>query len=120
MSRTDFGAASHRKNEMLREQRKYPVWAALEHLGVSDVAHVHGDRYQWMLCPFHPDTKPSARIKEFGFTCFACGVKGDAIKLIRDQEGVDYQTAVSILQGRVGDEDQSSAPERQFGQSLLG
>lgn len=100
--------------------KDFPVWAALEYLGAADVPHVRGSGYARMRCPFHDDSKPSAHVSEKGFVCFACGVSGDAIKLIRQQEGVDYQTAVAVLKARTGEEDRSSTPEREFGQSLLG
>lgn len=96
------------------------MWAALEYLGVTDVPHVKGAKtYQWMLCPFHPDTKPSAHISEVGFTCFACGVQGDAIKLIR-REGMNYKTAITVLEDLTGGANRPSAPQRDWGDSLLG
>lgn len=98
---------------------KFPVWAALEHAGATDVPRVKGTRYEWMLCPFHPDSKPSAHVSEFGFVCFACGVQGDAIKLVR-REGLNYQGAIAILKELTGGADRDSAPEREWGQSLLG
>lgn len=106
---------------MKKQQHKFPVWVALEYLGVHDVPHVVGEKnYRVLRCPFHDDTTPSAHVSEFGFQCFACQVSGDAIKLLREQEGLDYQTAVTILQERAGGEDRASAPERDWGTSLLG
>lgn len=104
---------------MRKPPKTYPVWVALEYLGVPNVPHVRGSGYQKMLCPFHPDTKPSAHVSAVGFHCFACDASGDAIKLIR-REGIDYKTAIAILEERTGGEDRGSAPERQFGESLLG
>lgn len=98
---------------------RFPVWAALEYIGVTDVPHVTGTGYRKMLCPFHPDTKPSAHVSEFGFQCFACGESGDAIKLVR-REGLNYKTAIAVLQERTGGAGGSSTPERDWGVSLLG
>lgn len=95
------------------------MWVALEYLGATDVPHITGTGYRKMLCPFHPDTKPSAHVSEFGFHCFACGESGDAIKLVR-KEGHNYQAAIAILQERAGGENRDSPPERQWGKSLLG
>lgn len=103
----------------MSKQPNFPVWAALEYLGAANVPHVKSG-YAKMLCPFHPDTKPSAHVSQYGFQCFACGVTGDAVKLIREQEGVDYKTALAVLQERTGGADRAGAPEREWGVSLLG
>ena len=34
------------------------------------------------LCPFHDDHHLSLSVKPHGYYCFACGAKGDAIKLV--------------------------------------
>lgn len=49
-------------------------------------------------CPFHGDTTPSAALSYdlSGFNCFACGVRGDEISIIRHEEGVDFAEAVRI------------------------
>lgn len=100
-------------------RRSYPIKPALEYLGAADVPNVRGTTYRRMLCPFHPDTRPSARVNEYGFTCFSCGVSGDAIKLIRREEP-DYKAAIAILEELVGPENRGSTPEREWGKSLLG
>lgn len=99
--------------------RNYPVYVALEWLGAPDVPRVHGTTYVKMPCPFHPDRHPSARVNEFGFTCFSCQESGDAIKLVR-REVPDYKAAIAILDELTGPESRSSAPEREWGASLLG
>lgn len=106
---------------MSKKAPEFPVWAALEYLGVADVPHVSGKKtFEKMLCPFHPDTKPSAHVSEIGFQCFACEASGDAIKLMRERGGLDYKTAIRILQERTGITDRASEPGRQWGESLLG
>jgi hypothetical protein len=56
--------------------------------------------YEWVscLCPFHCETNRSASVSfhRNAFHCFACPVKGDAISLLRDQEGVSFAEAESI------------------------
>ncbi|WP_030095319.1 MULTISPECIES: CHC2 zinc finger domain-containing protein [Mycobacteroides] len=52
------------------------------------------------LCPFHGDTNKSASVSyEYeAFHCFVCGVKGDALKIIREQEEVTFAEAVRIAE----------------------
>ena len=53
------------------------------------------------LCPFHGDENRSASIsyRYDAFHCFACPVKGDAIAIIREQEGCSFAKAKSIAEG---------------------
>ena len=50
-----------------------------------------------VYCPFHSDTHPSASIddNQVLFYCHVCGIGGDAVAIIRERDGADYQTAVS-------------------------
>lgn len=63
-------------------------------------------RTKWTscLCPFHGDTNKSASIsfELNAFNCFVCGVKGDAIKVIRQREEVSYPEAVKIVESLAG------------------
>lgn len=55
------------------------------------------------LCPFHPDKKPSFSInqqKQF-YHCWSCKASGNAIKFIRDYEGLDFIEAVETLASSV-------------------
>lgn len=104
---------------MRHSKPDFPVALALEWLGFVDVPHVTGGGYKKMLCPFHPDTHPSAQISRLGFQCFACGESGDAVKLIR-REGLSYQSAIAVLKELAGGENRPGPPEREWGQSLLG
>lgn len=58
-------------------------------------------RRDWLkcLCPFHGETRKSACVsfEHDAFICYACPVKGDAIALIRMQEGVTYAEAKLIV-----------------------
>lgn len=40
------------------------------------------DRYNNILCPFHSDRKPSCKVYEKSFYCWACGTGGDCIKFV--------------------------------------
>lgn len=61
----------------------------------------NGWRWVSCLCPFHGDKQKSASISfQFdAFHCFACPVKGDAIAIIREQEGCSFAEAKSIAEG---------------------
>ena len=58
--------------------------------------------YEWVqcLCPFHGDTTASAAVSFDlqAFNCLACGVKGDAIAIIKSVEEVNYPTAKRIAE----------------------
>ena len=58
--------------------------------------------YDWIstLCPFHQETNRSASVSytRNAFHCFACSTKGDAISLIRHQEGVNFEKAKRIAE----------------------
>ncbi|ADB93755.1 DNA primase [Mycobacterium phage RedRock] len=58
------------------------------------------DHNEWnkCLCPFHGDGTPSAAVSYDlqGFNCLACGVRGDAISIIRHEEEVSFAEADRI------------------------
>jgi DNA primase len=58
-------------------------------------------RWNTTLCPFHGDTNKSASIsfELNAFNCFVCDAGGDAIKIIREQEGVSFAEALRITEG---------------------
>jgi DNA primase len=68
---------------------------------------------QKVLCPFHGDTRPSASIdfSKQRFVCFACGVSGDAIDLLRTQEGLAFDAAVARAEALTGGAGSSARPE---------
>lgn len=53
------------------------------------------------LCPFHPEKSPSFRVNDAkGFYhCFGCGANGDAIKFLRETEGLSFIEALRWLGG---------------------
>src|SRR5678815_4521170 len=53
-----------------------------------------GSNWRPVHCPFHGDQHSSATASEFGFKCYGCGVKGDALGLIRKVEKCDWAGAV--------------------------
>lgn len=71
--------------------RYVPTWEAPDDNG-----------YEWVscLCPWHGDTNKSASVsfKRNAFHCFACPAKGDAIALIRQHEGVNFESALRITE----------------------
>lgn len=70
------------------------IASVLRYYGADDVPE--GYRWRGIRCPFHHDTRASGRVNtELGaFACLGCGVKGDAISLIMQREGVDYPRAI--------------------------
>lgn len=57
-------------------------------------------------CPFHDDRTASASVNHElqGFACMACGVTGDAIKLLQDQLGLTFREALEKARYLSGDE----------------
>ena len=51
-----------------------------------------------IICPNHPDKKPSLWIKGFAF-CFVCGYKVDSIDWLRRVKGLTFREAVIALNG---------------------
>lgn len=58
-----------------------------------------------LKCPFHSDTHQSgsANLDKNIFICFACGVQGNSIQLICEQEKVDIREAKRIAEGITGE-----------------
>ena len=71
--------------------RYYPEWGA-----PPDTGRV----WETCLCPFHGDGVPSGAVSYDlqAFNCLACDVKGDAISIIRHEEGVGFAQAVRIAE----------------------
>ena len=56
------------------------------------------------LCPFHREKSPSFYVNDTDgfYHCFGCGVNGDAISYLREQEGLEFMEAVRQLADQVG------------------
>ncbi len=56
------------------------------------------------LCPFHTEKSPSFSVnaQQGLYYCFGCQAKGDAITFIREQEQLDFVTAVEFLASKAG------------------
>ena len=73
----------------------------LLHYGAS-LRQTHGQVN--LKCPFHSDTHQSgtANLDNNIFFCFACGVQGNSLQIISQQEGVNIREAERIAEGIVG------------------
>lgn len=72
-------------------QRYYPDWEP-----PPDIAE-----WNKALCPFHGESNASAAVSYDleGFNCLGCNVRGDAISIIRHEEGVTFHEAKRIAEG---------------------
>lgn len=71
----------------------------------------NGAEYE-ACCPFHNEASPSFKVspsKQF-YHCFGCGANGDAIKFLREYQGLSFHEAVAQLGG---DAPRSDAPVRE-------
>ena len=74
------------------------IGSVLIHYGATRLPGGYG--WRSMRCPFpeHNDSNASARVnlEAGGFVCLACGISGDAIKIIRDREGLSFAEATDF------------------------
>ncbi|MFL6090031.1 MAG: DNA primase [Aeromicrobium sp.] len=75
------------------------------------------------LCPFHDEKSPSFNVRpaQGYYHCFGCGVGGDAIKFLREIEGITFSEAVERLASKCGiqlryEEGSTPGPRRDAGQ----
>lgn len=89
-----------------------PIIPVLEHYGAENLPETL--RWRPVRCPFHDERNASASYiaSDDGqaFNCHACGVRGDAISLVRQQEGLEYLEALEFLAGIVGQELDTGGP----------
>lgn len=74
------------------------LYEVLVHYGYSEPK---GIGRQWVKCPFHADRHASAAV-DWGsnyFTCFACEVKGTALDIVMEREGVGLDEATRRIEG---------------------
>ena len=57
-----------------------------------------------LKCPFHSDTHQSgsANLDKNIYICFACGVQGNSVQIVSNQEGVSINEAKRIAEGIAG------------------
>lgn len=99
--------------------RKFPIAPILRSFG-AEVGDYRSGR-QKILCPFHDDSRPSAQV-DFArqrFICWACGVHGDALDLLRSQEGLSFGAAVNRAEALVGDAPTEVRPAQEQAPSLF-
>ena len=74
-----------------------------------------GNTY-WACCPFHHEKTPSFAVNEQGqfYHCFGCGVGGDALRFVKNIEGVEFVDAVKILADIAGVEVPEFAGEEEY------
>lgn len=77
-------------------KKQVSIYDALETVGVSLPS---GHHTQQILCPFHFDRHPSARVYEDHFHCFTCGKSWDAIDVIQERYVLSYPAAIAWLEG---------------------
>ena len=91
-----------------------PITKVLAHYGADDLPETLG--WRSMRCIFHPDRHASARYCSNGdveaFKCQACPAQGDAISLVKQQEGLEYKEALAFLEQITG-EDMGAATANQ-------
>jgi DNA primase len=63
-----------------------------------------------ICCPFHDDSDPSAVCYEYYFKCFACGVQGDAVRLLHDQGGLDWRESYAKAAELAGEPEEQAEP----------
>lgn len=70
-----------------------PIEPTLIELGSEDVPM--GSGWVKMRCFGHQDNHPSATVNhdKGAFTCFSCGRKGDAVKLLMSEQNLTYGEA---------------------------
>jgi DNA polymerase family A/Toprim domain/CHC2 zinc finger len=64
---------------------------------LADVIGESPDEGGFILCPFHPDQRPSLKIYEDHFHCFTCGSHGYAIDWLTQVEGMTATEARRFL-----------------------
>lgn len=79
------------------------ITQVLEHYG-ADLTRVRPYGWRSIKCPFHGDRMASASVnlEKGAFACHACGMKGDAISLIKRNEKLDYRSALEFAERELG------------------
>ena len=93
------------------------ITKVLAYYGAEDLPETIG--WRSMRCIFHPDQHASARYccneDVSAFKCMACPAQGDAISLVKQQEGLDYKEALAFIEQITGESmgsESASQPKR--------
>ena len=80
-------------DDTLRKIHDTSIVTVADKLGIK--LYGMGDEGRRACCPYHEDQHPSLHFstKRGCFKCFVCGAKGDAIKLVQDQENLKFTEA---------------------------
>ena len=80
-------------DETLSKIHDLSIVTVAEKLGMK--LYGTGNEGRRACCPYHEDQHPSLHFstKRGCFKCFVCGAKGDAIKLVQDQENLSFTEA---------------------------
>ena len=80
-------------DDTLRKIHDTSIVTVADKLGIK--LYGMGDEGRRACCPYHEDQHPSLHFstKRGCFKCFVCGAKGDAIKLVQDQENLTFTEA---------------------------
>lgn len=83
-------------NVFAEVKERITMEAVLQHFGLKK------DRRGNILCPFHADHKPSCKIYEKSFYCWACGTGGDVINFTARYLNLPNKEAAEYLAGAFG------------------
>jgi DNA primase len=81
-----------RRDTVKREVSIYDVLAQI------NVELPEGAQPQQVRCPFHTDTRPSARVYDDHLHCFTCGQSWDAIAIVAQTYGLRHTDAIAWLE----------------------
>lgn len=101
---------------MTSNRSEIPIEPTLEALGLDTSAGVG----RKLICIFHDESNPSAVFYPTFFKCFACGVQGDAPRLLHDFEGLDWKDAYQRAKDLAGIEDDAVSKQRHPGSRVFG
>lgn len=102
----------------LEPRDKPEITTILAHYGFDLPLHIQPNGTK-VKCAFHGDRVESAIVNPSrqSFTCFACGRKGDSIKIIMDEESLDFKEALAFAaeQGWASGSVEAFQPSRRKG-----
>lgn len=94
---SDRGHSIATELRAINVKQRVSIFQALEFIGVD---LFHGHSTQQIICPFHDDTKPSARA--YGDTqkvfCFTCHKLWDSITVVMDGKSVGFSEAIQLIE----------------------